>query len=167
MNNWLKLTVICCILHLTGFSQEVKMEYEERVDSGEVPRQVLEAISPLLEEADKVKYYFEKASEQDFYEVKMRWRGKLLSVEFYSDGRLMDVEQLVEIDQLPQARRGAISDYFDRQFKRYRFTRVQVQYTSEEELIESLVEEDYEEMEIRYEIEAFVKGEGTKTIRVV
>ncbi|MEK6479090.1 hypothetical protein WJR50_16200 [Catalinimonas sp. 4WD22] len=145
-------------------SQKVKQEYEKDIKEEEVPAKILELIKPMLEESRRIKYYEEYDGEKTGYEIKMLWRDRQLSVEFYADGRLMDIEELISFREMEEEAREEIAEYFKEEFEKYKIQRLQRQYTPEEEeeedeeLLEDFMEDDREDLTIRYEIVARVKG---------
>ncbi len=152
-------------LSLSGWAQDVKKEYEKAVKVEEMPQRVLDLAAPLLKDAEQIDYYEEYNGQELFYEIKMEWQGKQLSVEFYEDGRLMDIEQLITMDEVRKSARPQIEQYLE-SYDRYKITRLQRQYSAEdqdeedEEVIEEYIEYDTEDLTVRYEMIVYLKGQG-------
>ncbi|MDF9798288.1 hypothetical protein OKW21_003551 [Catalinimonas alkaloidigena] len=146
-------------------AQKVKQEYEKSIKEEEVPAEILDLIRPMLEESRRIRYYEEYDGEKTGYEIEMLWRDRQLSVEFYADGRLMDIEELIDFEAMEEEAREEIAEYFEEDFEKHKIQRLQRQYTPEEsddedeELIEDFMEEDREDLTIRYEIVARVKSD--------
>lgn len=77
----------------------------------------------------------------------------------FSQGYVLDVEQLISFDMIPESTRNLITDDLESQFISYRMTRIQRQYLArdeddddDEDFIDDILEEDAEDYEIRYEI---------------
>jgi len=152
-------------LSLAGLAQDVKKEYEKAVKIEEMPRLVLDLAAPLLKDAKEIDYYEEYNGKDLFYEIKMEWQEKQLSVEFYEDGRLMDIEHLITTDEIQEEAREQINQHLD-SYERYKITRLQRQYSAEdqdeedEEVIEEFIEYDTEDLTVRYEMVVYLKGNG-------
>lgn len=164
-----KLTILCTtflgLFFCQGYAQKVKQEYEKDIKEEEVPAEILELIKPMLEESRRIRYYEEYDGEKTGYEIKMLWRDRQLSVEFYADGRLMDIEELISYKEIEEEAREEIAEYFEEEFEKHKIQRLQRQYTPEEEddedeeLIEDFMEDDREDLTIRYEIVVRVKSD--------
>ncbi|MFP4089755.1 MAG: hypothetical protein ACLFUB_06945 [Cyclobacteriaceae bacterium] len=152
-------------------AQDKKREYEKRIARNEIPEQVLSDVEPLLKDADKVRYYKEYDGTQISYEVKFLWKGRPLSVEFYEDGHIMDIEELLSLSDISRSARSGITKTLENRFSRYRIERLQRQYSAEEdedededeyneEVIEEFMEDDTDDLIIRYEMIAQLKGDG-------
>ena len=150
---------------LSSHAQNVKKEYEKSVKAEEIPDLVRYKAAPLLEDAEQVDYYEEYNGDELFYEIKMEWNEKQLSVEFYSDGRLMDIEHLITTDEIHEEAREQIVKYLEG-YDRYKITRLQRQYSAEdqdeedEEVIEEFIEYDTDDLTVRYEMVVYLKGKG-------
>jgi len=147
-----------------GQAQDIKREYEKSVDPEEIPREVMELVETLIREADKVYYYEEYNTDDHFYEIKMDWKGKQLSIKFYDNGKLMDIEQLIGFDEIGQSARQSIAQQL-KAYDRYKITRLQRQYSAEdqdeedEEVIEEFIEYDTDDLTVRYEMVVYLKGQ--------
>ncbi|WKN30010.1 hypothetical protein PZB74_13650 [Porifericola rhodea] len=168
-NYLLHLLCLLCIFTIShlALAQDEKKEYEEKIDESEIPETIKELLSPMMEDARRIKYFREYDENHSGYEIEMVWEGKKLSIEFYDDGRLMDIEELISHKEIEDEAREAIDEYMDDTYKRHRMLRIQRQYTAEEEddededeeIIEDFMEGDTDDLTIRYEIVAQVKGE--------
>ncbi len=149
-------------LHV-GHAQDVKKEYEKSIKAEEIPAEVLELVSPILEEGNGIEYFEEFNGQDRSFEIKMEWRGKQISVEFYEDGRLMDIERLISFDEIGEDAKENIHEYLE-SYTRYKIIRLQRQYSAEdqdeedEEVIEEFIEQDIEDLTVRYEMVVYLKG---------
>lgn len=156
------LLPITCISFVHG--QDTKQEYEKSIRASEVPEEILELLSPLLEESRRIRYYKELDGENTGYEIEMQWKGRQLSVEFYDDDRGMDIEELIGFEEIAEEAHRPISTYLQNHFDKYKITRLQRQYIAEErdeedeEVIEDFMEGDTEDLTKRYEMVIEVKG---------
>jgi len=147
-----QLPIILC-------GQQAKQEYEKVIKAEEFPKEALKSLEEFGEEPSRLVYYREVNEDGEFYEAKGRWGGRYQSVKFTDGGELLDVEILISIDDIPEESREEIMEYFEDKFKKYRLTRIQRQYSSEElNVIKCLNAGTPEVLKLRYEIEAFVLG---------
>ena len=143
----------------TGFcvAQDIKDEVEKSIDRDEIPDPALSLINQFWKEEKKADFYQQSDGEMISYEVKLDWEDHLYSIEFDSTGSLMDVEQLVEFEELPGALRNTITAEIDKQYSKFRFTRVQRQFSGfegdDQEVLKDILNEDFNNLLIRYEIE--------------
>jgi len=155
--------VLGCTLNI--YAQNVKREYEKSVKPEALPDKVLEMAAPFIKDAEQVDYYEELNGEELFYEIKMEWQGKQLSIEFYENGQLMDIEQLITMDEVNEDARQPIQEYLE-SYDRYKITRLQRQYSAEdqdeedEEVIAEYLEYDTNDLTVRYEMVIYLKGHG-------
>lgn len=153
-------------LHFTCFSQRVKNEVEESIAKSEMPDKSLALISGLLKDARKTRFYRETDGEQVSYEAKIGWRGNMYSIEFFEDGSLMDIEKLVSYHSLSEEDRNNIEKYLSQEYTRFKIRKVQKQFSAEEhdeedeEVIEEFLEQDNDDLIIRYEIEIDVRAQA-------
>jgi len=155
--------VLCYTLNIRA--QNLKREYEKSVKPEALPDKVLEMAAPFIKDAEQVDYYEELNGKELFYEIKMEWKGKPLSVEFYENGQLMDIEQLITMDEVHEDARQPIQEYLE-SYDKYKITRLQRQYSAEdqdeedEEVIEEYIEYDTDDLTVRYEMVIYLKGQG-------
>ena len=143
------------------FAQDAKDEVEKSISRDEMPAPALSVLDEFWSDEKKIDFFHQSDGETISYEAKLDWEGHQYSIEFDSEGMLIDVEQLIEFEELPTPLQNSITEEVDKQYNRFRFTRVQRQFSiSEEEddddndeVLEDVLEEDYEDLVIRYEIE--------------
>lgn len=145
------------------FAQQVKIEIEETISREQIPNNALIITDPILADAKSINYYIEKGGDSTSYEIKCRFRNKLLSIEFYENGRLMDIEVLTDLDNISKKAEENIEDYFEDNLEKYKTVRVQRQYSSNSldgaEVINAFLNNNNDKLTIRYEIIAYVKSE--------
>ncbi|NIT59141.1 MAG: hypothetical protein GWN00_23835, partial [Aliifodinibius sp.] len=66
------------------------------------------------------------------YEAKLEWKGHQYSIEFDSAGLLINIEQLIGLKDIPDASKNTITEQINKQYSRYRFTRIQRQFSAKE-----------------------------------
>jgi len=161
-------TALLSILFLSqvSFAQDLKEEVENSIDKDEMPASALDALEDFLEDqiVTDANYYRETDGETTTFEAKLYWHDYQYSIEFTDEGLLLDIEQLIEFNEVPEGIQGHITQIMEEQFSRFRMTRVQRQYISDEEdedgedVIEDFLENDMDDLIVRYEIE--VEGQN-------
>ncbi|NBC02156.1 MAG: hypothetical protein GVY20_00475 [Bacteroidetes bacterium] len=161
-------TALLSILFLSqvSFAQDLKEEVENSIDKDEMPASALDALEDFLEDqiVTDANYYRETDGETTTFEAKLYWQDYQYSIEFTDEGLLLDIEQLIEFNEIPEGIQGRITQIMEEQFSRFRMTRVQRQYISDEEdedgedVIEDFLENDMDDLIVRYEIE--VEGQN-------
>lgn len=126
-----------------------KIEIEERIAALEFPVPALTILHERFPDVKSVKYYREQSADDISYEAKFRLDEVKYSVEFYSDGSLMDIEKLMAFDDIPSAARSAIEVQWEKQFRKWKVIKCQEQSS---------------DAGIRYEIE--MKGKGNKSAQL-
>lgn len=153
-----------CSLSFSSVAQEPKQEKEKAIKKSQMPEEAIKLLQPVFEDARRVRFYQEFDGEQTSYEAKLNWRHKKLSIEFFSNGKLMDIEQLIDVREVEETTREEINTYFTNTFGQYKITRIQRQFTAEEqdeeeeEVMEEFMENGWDDLTIRYEIVAEVKN---------
>lgn len=161
-------TALLSILFLTqlSFAQDLKEEVENSINKDEMPASALDALEDFLEDqiVTDVDYFRETDGETTTFEAKLNWQGHQYSIEFTDEGSLLDIEQLIEFSEISEKIQDRITETMEEQFSRFRMTRVQRQFISDEEdeegeeVIEDFLENDMDDLVVRYEIE--VEGQN-------
>lgn len=142
-----------------ALGQDVKREFEKSVDPEEVPEPAVQLIAQHFSEARNLKYYQEWDGTHTTFEAKLLWNQKSLSLEFFATGALMDIEELLPFEKLPDQPRQAIQHYLKTHYDRHHFDRIQRQYSgSTEVVINCLKGGACSKVSQRFEIEAEVAG---------
>ena len=161
------LTLLLMSLWTTAAAQEAqtpKREVESSISRDEMPPPALAVLEEVAAVVEKADYYRETDGEVVSFEAKLQARGYLWSVEFFEAGGLMNVEQLIPFDEIPMPTRRHIEGELDSLFARYTLTRIQRQYTPEDEddgedLLEDLLERDEEDDDEEEDVDAIVRYE--------
>ena len=163
------LQIFTCIFFFFCYSftmaQEKKVEVEKRIPQNKMPDESIKLIEPFLEDAKMIRFYLESGGGEISYEAKFSWKGKKLSIEFFENGSLMDIEQLIQLQEIKTGVREEITEFLSENYAKYRITRIQRQFSAEEpdeegsEVIEEFMENDWDDLTIRYEIVAEVLNE--------
>lgn len=135
-----------------------KREVEVSIRRSEMPKYAVALLGEWLAESRRIRYYRETDGEQVSYEIKLKRKDQEYSIEFYEDGSLMDIEQLIELQDLPRDIQESLSRYLSETYDHYRIDRMQKQYSAEDtdedddEVLEELEEGDEDDLTIRYEL---------------
>lgn len=155
------LTSLILISISVAQAQQLKIENEKEVKAEELPDAIKSEMSILLPQAKRVKYYEEKDGSNTFYEVKMKFNQKLLSIKFYESGELFDIEETVSFTELDLLIQEHINNYFKKNFKNHHIKKVQLNYTESEgteDALQKYISHQLESLSLKYEIEAFIKS---------
>lgn len=146
-------------LFTSGFAQSVKNEVERSISRDEMPEKAIDLIDQFWPDLKGINYFLETDGALTTYEVKLEWLGDQFSIEFSTNGDVLDVEKLIHFDTIPESARNNIIRDLESQFNSYRLTRIQQQYLARDEdevddadFIDDILEADAEDYEVRYEI---------------
>jgi hypothetical protein len=158
----MKKTLIIAISLFLSFkiSAQEKIEREKRVRRNEVPESAIKFMDDAFEGLKRIKWYHEITSGKESYEAKLKWDGKIYSVEFNDNGVIEDIERQLDFNELPDEVKGNLNDWFQCNYTRFKIRKLQEQWTgSPDDLEDAIDEQEIEEVEIRYEIEYYGKNE--------
>lgn len=137
-----------------------KEEKEKRISADELPAKSFGVLEPFLEDAQRLRFYYEIDGDHKSYEAKFNYEGQKYSIEFDSLGMLEDVEVIVNWKSVPESTRNGIQSYFDT-FKKYKIFRLQKQFISkggeDQKTVEAALADQGET--IRYEMVVGLKAE--------
>lgn len=123
------------LLVMLGNAQPpVKLEVEQSIRRQDTPSQLLEILSPFLEQAKRVRYFMQTGIDQVTWEVKMSYNGRQFSIEFFEDFQLKDVEELIRWRRLEGRVREPINKYYSDNYSRFRIKRFQKQFFPDTEV---------------------------------
>ncbi len=150
------ISFILGVLSTSGYSQNIKQEVEKSISRDEMPANALSLINQFWNEQKKADFYREFDGDKISYEAKLKWEGYQYSIEFNEQGSLSDIEQLIKFDEIPETLRNTITVEIEQQYTKFRINRVQRQFLSEgtdEDLLDQLLNSNYQDLNIRYELE--------------
>ncbi|MEX2379681.1 MAG: hypothetical protein WD530_02995 [Vicingaceae bacterium] len=169
----MKKHLFTLILFLSIFSlaqsQTEKVEHESRVKQDEFPQHSLQRLEPILKKSKGNKFYKEFDGENYFFELKTKYKGGAYSIKFTENGDLVDIERLYDFEKLKRALHDQIVEHLDKNYKKHRVERFQIQYNREieeegpeedEDFMEDFIEMDLEDLIVNYEIEVEVLSES-------
>lgn len=147
--------VFLILIPAMGFSQnDLKVEREEGIKEKHVPKAAIKWLYDAFENVKKPNWFQEFYIDGYSYEAKFRLDGKYFSVEFDSLGTLEDVEIEMDFEELEESVQENLNQYFSSAYQAYRISKIQIQYTGEEDDLEDFFDENENEgIMVRYEIE--------------
>lgn len=140
-----------------GFAQE-KNEVEKRIKKQEVPQQAKAWLNDAYENKRKTKWYFQTDGEEKSFEAKLKYKKHLHSIEFDLDGNVRNIEVLIDENEIDKEVQKVISTYFETNFSKFSISKIQIQYTGENDNLEDVIDEnEFEDITVSYEIEFYGK----------
>ncbi|SDG73166.1 hypothetical protein SAMN04488027_1062 [Psychroflexus sediminis] len=140
-----------------AFAQE-KNEVEKRIKKEDVPRQAKDWLNDAYENKRKTKWYFQTDGDEKAFEAKLKHEKHLHSVEFDMNGKVRNIEVLIDKNELDEEVRKVISNYLNTSYTKFSISKIQIQYTGEGDDLEDVIDEDeFENITISYEIEFYGK----------
>jgi hypothetical protein len=144
---------------------DFKREFEQSIRKSQTPQEILESLSPFMDQARRVRCFRQVDGQELSWEVKMNYRGRQFSIEFYDDYTLKDIEELIRWRKLEFTTRKSIEEFFKENYSRYRIKRFQKQFIPQEgEYLFSFIANTLTNASIKpdgYEIEAEVRNNET------
>jgi len=138
-----------------------KTEKEVGVKKSEVPKEAKKWMNDAYEGAKRISWFYQTDGEKEVYEAKLKWNKQWHSVEFYTNGEVLNIEILLKESELNDTLRSTIKSYLEKQYSHYNITRIQIQYTGKSDDLEDIIDENEiaESIIIQYEIEFYGKNE--------
>lgn len=125
-----KLTFLLLILFsFSSIAQSKKKEKEARISRDEMPLKALLLLGKFDDKEFKQKtYFFEIDGNTKSYEAKFIYKKHAYSVEFSEEGKLQDVEKVIEKKEIPTSTRDAIEVYLENNFDAFKLEKIQEQF---------------------------------------
>lgn len=155
------------ILILTGATNSLiaqeKFEKESRVHAEDAPTQAKQFIASI-DHAGRIKWYREESLNENSFEAKFKMNRKWHSIEFSTEGELLDAEIELDWDRLTPETQQKMEAQLQSDCNNFKLKRAQVQYrgTNEEVLsLISLPEQSTQHPSVRYELVFRCKKDGS------
>ncbi|MGR3810352.1 hypothetical protein [Jiulongibacter sp. NS-SX5] len=147
------------ISYLHGVAQQ-KYEREIGVLPEEVPENAVEFTDEFLGKS-RIKWFKEEGLEGYSFEAKARKNRRKYSIEFSADGKLEDVEFIVQWRSIPSNSLKHIQKYLERDLGKYKIKKAQEQWIGDENgLLKNVNGEINHELTVNYELEVAAKIDG-------
>ncbi len=142
-----------------GLTAQKKFERETRLRENDVPAAALSFIQ-ATDPQERIRWYYEENLEGNSVEAKFKRESARYSVEFDTLGNIQDVEIEISPDELESSLKDEVDDNLTEQFTKYKWQKLQRQYTGSVTQLQSLLrgEQELSGLTIRYELEL----KGTK-----
>ncbi|MBT8183859.1 MAG: hypothetical protein KJN76_03395, partial [Eudoraea sp.] len=105
-----------------------KYEREYRIKKSQFPMEGIKLIERKLIGAKRIRFYKETDSAKTSFEAKFKKDKLHYSIEFDKNGRLEDIEILINEVDIPEVVIKKIHDHLHSEFKKYKIRRIQQQY---------------------------------------
>jgi hypothetical protein len=149
--------IFCAIL--VGFSQE-KNEVERRIKSDEVHDNAKEWLKETYKKRRKTKWYYQTDGNKEVFEAKLKHNKQLHSIEFSLDGQVQNIEILIGEDELDTKVLESILKFLDTNYTKSSVSKLQIQYTGDEDDLEDVIDEqEFEDVIVKYEMEFYGKND--------
>lgn len=162
VNGTFQMCVVCVIVLSSwkAYSQQ-KFEKESGISRKDLPAFAVHFESIFVHD-QKIRWYLEEGFNGSTIEAKYTRNKEKYSVEFDSLGTIQDVEILVKWSDLSTETQGNIEAQFLKDSDKYKLSKIQVQYTGEQIMLQNsaLSGECSENCLIRYEVVVRIKKEG-------
>lgn len=151
-----------------GFSQ-TKQEREFRIEKTELPEAVISFIDDLPNNSKRLRFYKEVDGNKQSFEVKFRIKKTYYSAEFDTNGKIENIEVLTKVRQIDDAILDTIESYFQNNFKKAKFLKVQKQFlpienASPNDLLNSILNGELD-TKAHFEIIAEITENSTRNLR--
>ncbi len=139
-----------------GLKAQTKNEQETRINADDFPEKGLALLQYLPKKIKRLKYYKETDNDKNSFEAKLKFNKRKYSIEFDELGNLEDIEITVKPNKINRKILKTIESYFDNNFTKHRFLKIQKQFLKESSLSDlevlKLAVDNLEETDTNYEI---------------
>lgn len=158
MINFRAIVVLISILFFGLFEasaqDSLKQEIEKRIRQQDMPEPALDFLKNWLKHSRRIRYYYQTDGEDISYEAKLIREGRRFSIEFNEAGTLLDIEELISYDRLPQSTKLRIDSVLVSSYQKHKIRRLQRQFLpSSEKEYEKLKAFSFSKNGERYELE--------------
>lgn len=98
---------------------------EKKIKKADVPPKIISAIYKDYPGARRVSYYMDTQNDTLIYEVELTYNKEKLTLIFFSDGSLYELEKKVKFKSLPTETQKNIFFYLNKNYSRYKISEVQ------------------------------------------
>lgn len=112
----------------------------------------------------RIKWLKEESQDGITYEAKTKYNRKKYSIEFDTQGNVIDVEKTIKMEELDDRTRKNLDHGLQETFGRYRISKIQEQWKADDETLLELIRYGRSEntYELHYEIIVKARREGAK-----
>lgn len=144
---------------------QVKFEREYDISQDEVPAQALAFTGSFFPDL-KLKWFGEESQDGKSIEAKSFKRKQKYSIEFSTEGELLDIEKGIKFNSIAGETRAAINELLRRDFDKFKIAKVQIQWSGELSAVKSFLKNSKETtgLQTAYEIELEGKKDGNSAM---
>lgn len=158
----IRFIFLCCCLFGSLFwanslFAQVKYEREYRLKPDQVPLAARTFLTACQFEA-KIKWYGEESASGTSVEAKVKQGQLRYSIEFDTLGQIQDVEVEQEWERLPPATQAAIQQVLDQHFERHKRSKIQLQWTGPDSVLQALIREEVPDLSYTTKYEIVLRG---------
>lgn len=157
-------TVILCLsLYGVTINAQTKFEREYRIKESEAPKLATKFISQGFPD-QKIKWYIEESHEGKTFEAKTYYKKNKYSIEFNTQGNVLDIEKKIPFQSLEKNLKDKITTTLKTLFVKHRILKTQIQWKGDQkellQLLNNTYKDNYPEL---YEI--VIRGKKEKTFK--
>ena len=149
------------------FAWGQKFEKESKISLGEFPDSAMSLLNKNYPERGNTKYFREISQDSITYEAKFNLDGEKYSVEFFSNGSLMDVEKEIPWKSMDENLKENLEEKFNTDFNRYKVDKVQLQTSEAGQRYEIVVKGKSEDGIYYYEYLFDDRGDFIRKLKIV
>lgn len=148
---------------------QTKNEKEERIQNKDFPITAKNILESLPDNYKRLKLYKETDGDKQSFEAKFKYKKKRYSLEFSREGQIEDIEVLTKFNTLQKSIRIQIKAYFNKNFIKHKFIKIQKQFVYDHVLDERTFVKNVLSQTSRatcnFEIIAEVKSDDNRIIK--
>ncbi len=167
----MKTIFLICSLLLFGLHSwsQTKNEHEERVTLEVLPEAAIAVINELPKRCKRLRFYKETDGEKQSFEAKFKYKRQHYSLEFNTEGLIEDIEVIIELKEIEDAKKSKITNYFEEHFDKFQYIKIQKQYvyyqSAKPVTFLNDVLSKQSEAEVNYELVAEIKLDSKHEVR--
>ncbi|MEW4923312.1 hypothetical protein [Algibacter sp. 2305UL17-15] len=164
-----KFNILIFLCFTSLCSSQSKNEKEERIPISEFPEIAQSYFNTISHDVKYLKFYKETDGDKLSFEAKFKIKKLYYSVEFDTLGKLEDIEIVIKKKYIPKNTLKEILKYFDTNFRKSRFLKIQKQYVnytkkSDKQFIQHIVDNPNDK-HTHFEIIAEIKTKQKHELR--
>lgn len=98
---------------------------EKRISNNSIPQSVTNYIHQEYPKSKHVKYYLEENNDTAFYEAELQHEKAEISLRFYTNGKLFEIEKEIDFESIPLLSRKNIEKELLLRFVKYRIQKTE------------------------------------------
>ncbi|MDY8137326.1 hypothetical protein [Aquimarina sp. 2201CG5-10] len=140
---------------------QTKFEREYRIKVENIPKKAKDFIDQCFFH-QKTKWYAEESQDGKTIEAKTLYNDHKYSIEFSTDGNVLDVEKKIKFDNLKTAHKNQITTTLKELFSKYKIIKTQIQWKADNHVLVSLIKDGYTNKQYSLHYEMVIKAKKEK-----